>query len=170
MTHPRHELQFRQLTRDDMPALSALCRVIEADLPDPEWYYVMEDEGFAVCCDRGETYGFWDGDRLAAFAILTPGPVRGESSYAGRLGCPVETSYDFQDVMVDPAYRRRGLHTAFIDAFAEMARAAGGTAMYCTVSPKNLPSKRSFERSGFELLVEKPAYQGWTRGYYRKTL
>lgn len=170
MTHPKHELAFRQLLSSDMPALLALCRVVEASLPDPEWYYVMEDAGFILCCERGEVYGFFDGERLAGFAILTPWHIRGDGCYAAKVGDAPENTFDFQDVMIDPAYRRRGLHTAFIGRFADMAREEGGTAMYCTVSPKNLPSKRSFEKSGFTLLLEQPAYQGWTRGYYRKTL
>lgn len=170
MTHPNHELSFRQLSRDDMPAIMALCRKVEATMPDPEWYYVMDDEGFALCCDRGETYGYFDGERLTSFAILTPWHVRGDGCYAAKTDLPAENTYDFQDVMVDPDYRRRGLHTSLIARFVEMAREKGGTAMFCTISPKNIPSKRSFEKSGFELLMEKPAYQGWTRGYYRKTL
>lgn len=164
------DLTFRPLKRADSPAIMALQQVMLGALPDPSWYYPSPEETFAQCCDRGETYGYWDGNTLAGFAILTPGSVRGEKSYAHKVGDPSENTFDFQDIMVHPSYRRRGMHSAFLSLFEAMSRELGGVAMYCTIAPDNFPSVSSFEKAGYHCVCQKPAYDGRLRGYYKKDL
>ncbi len=163
-------LTFRRLERADAGRIIELQAVMLAALPHRHWYYPSPEAMFADCCERGETFGYFDGERLAGFATLTPWYVRGENCYAAKAGQPVEDTYDFQDVMVHPDYRRRGVHSAFLALFERMAREAGGAAMYCTIAPDNAPSVASFTKAGYRCVVEKPAYEGMLRGYFRKEL
>ena len=163
-------LDCRPLTRDDAPSIMVLQAAMLAALPDPCWYYPSAEEMFARCCERGETFGFWDGGSLAGFGTLTPWWVRPETCYAAKIGDSIEHAFDFQDVMVHTAYRRRGIHSALLQLFEDTARDAGGKALYCTIAPENLPSVRSFEKAGFTCVRVQPAYEGMLRGYYRKRL
>lgn len=163
-------LVCRQLAEPDADAILALQTEMLAALPARSWYYPSPRELFAACCLRGEAFGFWQGDRLAGFGILTPWHIRPDTCYARKIGDPPEATFDFQDVMVAPGYRRRGIHTALLALFEQRARAAGGRAIYCTIAPENLPSVASFEKAGYVCVRRQPAYEGMLRGYYRKAL
>ncbi len=163
-------LTFRPLTVADVDAVMAMQEVIQAGLPEKEWYFPSPREMFGAELTRGEGFGYFDEAVLAGFAVLTPWHVRGDACYAAKAGQPTENTYDFQDVMVAPDYRRRGIHSALLDAFERHARSLGGVALYCTISPKNIPSVRSFEKAGYRCVAVQPAYAGWERGYYRKGL
>lgn len=163
-------LVCKQLTEPDADAIMALQAQMLAALPARTWYYPSPRALFAVCCQRGEAFGFWDGDSLAGFGILTPWHIRPDACYAHKIGDPPEATFDFQDVMVAPGYRRRGIHTALLALFERMARDAGGRAIYCTIAPENLPSVASFEKAGYVCVRRQPAYEGMLRGYYRKSL
>lgn len=170
-TAPKIEgLTLRMLTTRDVPAMLALQEQIMATLEDPAWYYPSEEWEFASAAVDGEAWGFFDGDTLAGFAEMTPGEKRGGHSYARKLGLPVEGSYDFHDVMVAPAMRRRGIQTAFLRLFTQLAKQGGGSAMYCTVDPGNGASWRNFERFGYRVVCTMPAYDGRMRRFYRLAL
>ena len=159
-----------QLTTKDAQAIITLQSAMLAALPNPTWYYPSEIALFAGCCDRGESFGFWDGDILAGFGTLTPWYIRLATCYAAKIGDPTENTFDFQDVMVAPAYRRRGIHSALLALFDRMALDASGVALYCTIAPDNLPSVRSFQKAGYACVTVQPAYEGMLRGYFRKSL
>lgn len=163
-------LTLRMLTRENAPAIMAIQNVMLAHLPDPSWYYPSPQEMFADCCERGEAWGFFEEEALAGFAVLTPWHVRGDSCYAAKVGEPREDTFDFQDVMVHPQYRRRGIHSAFLRLFEQLARERSGRCLYATVAPGNEPSARNFERAGYECVREQPAYDGRMRRYYRRQL
>ena len=160
----------RLLTPADVPAMLALqAEVLEA-LPDQRWYYPSDDEEFRQVVSACEGVAYFDGDTLLGFAELTPGELRGSHSYAASLKQPVNGSFDFHDVMVRPSARGRGMHTAFLRLFRDLAADAGGYAVYATVDPENGPSRRNFERAGYQCMVEKPAYDGRARRFYRLLL
>ena len=163
-------LRCEQLTVRHAEAIMALQGEMLAALPKPTWYYPSPAELFAGCCARGESYGFFSGDMLVGFGTLTPWHIRPRDCYAVKVGHDPAHTFDFQDVMVAPDYRRRGIHSALLDAFERHARSLGGAALYCTISPKNIPSVRSFEKAGYRCVAVQPAYAGWERGYYRKGL
>jgi len=163
-------LQCRQLDAADTPAMMALQADMQNALPDPHWYYVSPAIVFEACCVRGEVFGFWDGETLAGFGILTPWYIRPEDCYAHKVGDDPHHTLDFQDVMVSPAYRRRGIHSALLALFDQIARQQNAAALYCTIAPENVPSVSSFEKAGYQWLKTQPAYEGMPRGYYRKTL
>ncbi|NLI21245.1 MAG: GNAT family N-acetyltransferase [Clostridiales bacterium] len=163
-------LDCRPLVRENAANIMALQAAMLAALPDPCWYYPSDQDMFERCCERGESFGFWDGDTLAGFGTLTPWWVRPETCYAARIGDPTVLTFDFQDVMVHAAYRRLGIHSALLRLFEDVARSAGGKALYCTIAPENTPSVRSFEKAGYACVCVQPAYGGMLRGYYRKRL
>lgn len=171
MSFPQPEgLTLRLLTLEDVPAMLALQETVMAALEDPAWYYPSEEWEFASATVDGEAWGYFDGGTLAGFAEMTPGEKRGEHSYAKKLGLPVEGSYDFHDVMVAPAMRRRGVQTAFLSLFTALARQNGGKAVYCTVDPGNGASWRNFERFGYRVVCTMPTYDGRMRRFYRLAL
>ena len=163
-------LVCRQLNEPDADAIMALQAAMLAALPSPTWYYPSPRALFAACCERGEAFGFFSRERLAGFAVLTPWHIRPETNYARKVGDPPENTFDFQDVMVHPDFRRRGIHAALLALFDRLAREAGGTALYCTIAPENLPSVSSFTKAGYVCVREQPAYAGMLRGYFRKSL
>lgn len=163
-------LTCQQLTPADVDAIMALQTSMLAALPDPTWYYPSDWALFAGCCERGESFGFFDGRQLAGFGTLTPWYIRPATCYAAKINAPTANTFDFQDVMVSPPYRRRGIHSALLNLFERMARASGGIAMYCTIAPDNLPSVNSFQKAGYACVRVQPAYEGMLRGYFRKEL
>ena len=163
-------LTCKQLTAADTQAIMNLQAEMLAALPDPSWYYPSSGDVFAACCQRGEVFGFWADKQLAGFGILTPWYIRPTSCYAVKAGDEPMNTFDFQDVMVAPAYRRRGIHKALLQLFERLTLTAGGRALYCTIAPQNLPSIQSFQKAGFTCICEQPAYEGMLRGYYRKVL
>lgn len=163
-------LALRLLTGGDVPAMLALQEEMLAALEDPAWYFPSEEWEFTEAAQGQEAWGFFDGERLAGFAVMTPGERRGEHSYAAMLNEPVEGSFDFHDLMVAPAMRRRGIHTAFLKLFAALAAEDGGRTVYCTVDPGNGASWRNFERAGYRVVCTRPAYDGRTRRFYRLDL
>lgn len=160
----------RLLTPADVPAMLALQREVMEALPDPRWYFPSDEAEFLQVVSADEGFAYFDGETLLGFAELTPGELRGSHSYAASLKQPVSGSFDFHDVMVRPSARGQGMHTAFLRLFEKMARTNGGYAVYATVDPENGPSRRNFERAGYQCMVEKPAYDGRARRFYRLLL
>ena len=163
-----HDLRCRQLNAADTPAVMALQADMLAALPDSHWYYPSPAIVFEACFTRGESFGFFQGETLAGFGTLTPWYIRPETCYAHKVGEDPHRTMDFQDVMVSPAFRRRGIHTALLDLFDRVARQENATALYCTIAPENEPSITSFQKAGYHWLKTQPAYEGMPRGYYRK--
>lgn len=161
------DLTLRMLTEADVSQMLELQALVMEALPDKRWYFPSDEEEFIGVVNAGEGVGYFDGDALMAFAELTPGPNRGTHSYAAILGDATADSFDFHDVMVHPAMRGRGIHTRFLALFEQIAREAGARAIYATVDPDNAPSWHNFEKAGYELVTQRPAYDGRMRRYYR---
>lgn len=157
------------LTEKDLPAMMALQAEMAAALPSPRWYFTSKEEEFAGEVQAGRVLGLRVNGELAAFAIACPARDN-ETSYAAILGRNEPDSLDFQDIIVSPRYRRRGMHSYFLALYEQQARAAGMTALYATVDPENLPSLRSFEKAGWTRVDLRNAYDGRIRAYYRKGL
>lgn len=157
------------LTEKDLPAMMALQAEMAAALPSPRWYFTSKEEEFAQEVRAGRVLGLRVNGELAAFAIACPARDNAKS-YAAILGRDEPDSLDFQDIIVSPRYRRRGMHSYFLALYERQARAAGMTALYATVDPENLPSLRSFEKAGWVRVDLRNAYDGRIRAYYRKGL
>ena len=157
------------LTEKDLPAMMALQAEMAAALPSPRWYFTSKEEEFAQEVRAGRVLGLRVNGELAAFAIACPARDNAKS-YAAILGRDEPDSLDFQDIIVSPRYRRRGMHSYFLALYEQQARRAGMTALYATVDPENLPSLRSFEKAGWVRVDLRNAYDGRIRAYYRKGL
>ena len=158
------------LTRDDLDDMMLLQQRMLAALPDKRWYFSSDREEFGAECDAGRASGIRVKGRLAAFAIACPARLEPHKSYARKLGLDEPNSLDFQDIMVDPDFRRQGIHSHFLALFERQARSEGMTAMFCTVDPDNKPSYASFEKAGWQRVRVQSAYDGRIRAYYRKGL
>ena len=169
-THGLQGLFLRQLIPQDLGALMDLQEQVLRELPDPMWYMPSTREEHEEDIASGDMFGCWDGQVLVGFAALSPWRFRVEKAYAAKVGDPIENTYDVRDLMVHTGYRRRGISSAFLRVFEEMARKAGGRAIYATIDPGNLPSIRGFEKAGYVHVRTQPAYDGRLRGYYRLAL
>jgi len=163
-------LTLRQLEERDRALLGPMQDEVLSALPDPRWYFPSEEWEFDAWIAGREAVGYFDGDVLAGFAVLTAARLRGDHSYARVLGEDPANTFDFHDVMVRPPYRGRGMHTRFLALFEETARALGGRAIYATVDPENEASWRNFEKAGYACVRIQPAYDGRMRRYYKLEL
>lgn len=162
--------KLRQLKGTDLVAALGLQEAIMAALPNLLWYVPSDAQDMEAVISRGEAFGFFARDRLVGYAAFSPWHVRGAGAYAGKLGLPVDNTYDVHDVMVHPDFRRRGMQRVFLCLFEETARAMGGVALYATVDPGNQASIGGFEKAGFAHIKTQPAYDGRLRGYYCKRI
>ena len=163
-------LRLDQLALKDLTALMALQETVMTGLPSQEWYVPSTEEEQVENLQNGDVFGCWDGGKLAGFSVLTPWMDRGEKAYGPKVGEPAEGTYDLHDMMVDPDYRRRGIHSALLRLFDETVKILGGHAIYATISPDNLPSIKGFEKAGYMHMKTQPAYDGRLRGYYKKII
>lgn len=159
--------ELRILTPEDNLQMRAVREAVMAVLPDPVWYFSMQDWEIDEWLSQQSAVGYFCGDVLAGFAVCTPWHQRGDHAYALVLGDPAEDTYDFHDVMVRPEYRGHRMHQHFLKVGTASVRALGGKAMYCTVDPGNSASWHNFEKEGYECVLTQPAYDGRMRRYYR---
>jgi len=161
---------MRPLTEADLPAMMALQALMLQVLPDPRWYFPSTQEQFAMEVCAGHAEGICMDGKLIAFGIASPGRQHRTDSYAACVGDDPADTYDFQDIMVHPDFRRRGIHSAYLSKYRARAEQLGCRAVYATVDPDNEPSWRAFEKAGFRRLLIKAAYDGRIRAYYRLDL
>ena len=161
---------LRQLTPEDKPLMIAIRDAVMAVLPDPRWYFSMEEWEIDQWLSERSVVGYLDGDKLAGFGAITPEYQRKDHSYARVLGESPENTFDFHDVMVHPAYRGHRMHQKFLQIFTQSVKEQGGKAVYATVDPGNGASWRNFERFGYQVVTTMPAYDGRMRRFYRLAL
>lgn len=161
---------LRQLTPADKPKMFAIRDAVMEKLPDPRWYFSMEEWEIDQWLSEQSVVGYLDGDTLAGFGAITPEYQRLQQSYARKLGEEDKDTFDFHDVMVHPDYRGHRMHQHLLRIFTQSAKDLGGRAIYATVDPENSASWYNFEKEGYECLVTKPAYDGRDRRYYKLTI
>ncbi len=159
--------QITILQEQDMDDMEKLQQRMLASLPDARWYFPNTHEEFVDDVHCGNAWGIRVEGKLIALGVACSGEKHPGGSYALKLGKKAEGTFDFRDIMVDPAYRRQGIHKAFFAFFREKALEEGCTAMFATVDPENLPSRTSFEKAGFHAVAQMPAYDGRVRNYYQ---
>ncbi len=169
MNYPIEGLTLRKLNKADKAAMMAAHDAVIAALPDPRWYYPSEEWEFDAWLEGEEAVGYFDGETLCGFAVITPAAKR-PHSYAQVLGEEEKGSYDFHDVLVLPRYRGLGMHTMFLRMFTDLVKEEGGKAIYATVDPENGASWRNFEKAGYKCIRVQPAYDGRDRRYYKLTI
>ena len=161
---------LRQLTMEDKPLMFAIRDAVMAKLPDPRWYFSMEEWEINQWLSERSVVGYLDGDTLAGFAAITSEYQRLDHSYARVLGEDAKDTFDFHDVMVHPDYRGHRMHQRFLQIFTQSVKELGGKAVYATVDPENSASWYNFEKEGYVCVVTQPAYDGRDRRYYKLTI
>ena len=96
---------FRKLDDTHLPQLMALQAIMLENLPDTMWYFPSDEGEFLESLHTGYAYGFFENDRLVAFAICIPFEKRFDKSYAKKTNNETKGSYDFCDIMVHPSFR-----------------------------------------------------------------
>lgn len=158
--------QMIPLGETDVNDMMTLQSRMLASLPDSRWYFPNTREEFEDDVRCGNAWGIRMSGKLVALGVACNGSIHPGGSYAAKLGRSMEGTFDFRDVMVDPDYRRQGIHSAFLNFFRKKALEEHCTVMYATVDPKNVPSRTSFEKAGFQAMATMPAYDGRIRTYY----
>ena len=158
------------LTEADAPDMYRLEQRMLSVLPSPRWYYPSTEAELADQARLGHAVGIREAGELIALNILVPAKEAHHGGYAAVLGRHEPRSLNFEDVMVDPAWRRQGIHSAFLARAEAEARRLGCTAVYATVDPDNQPSLGAFLKAGYREAARRPAYDGRPRVYLRLAL
>ena len=158
------------LTEADAPDMYRLEQRMLSALPSPRWYYPSDEAEFAAQARLGHATGIREEGKLIALNILVPAEEAHHGGYAAVLGRHEPRSLNFEDVMVDPGWRRQGIHSAFLARAEAEARRLGCTAVYATVDPDNQPSLGAFLKAGYREAARQPAYDGRPRVYLRLAL
>jgi len=151
------------LTEHDADDMYALEQAMMAALPSPRWYYTSTRDEFADQARAGHAWGIRMEGKLIALNIIMPAREAHGGGYPEKLGLDDSCSMNFEDVIVDEAWRRRGIHSAFLRHSLLKAKEWRCRSIYATVDPDNLPSLRAFERFGFRVIAQKPTYDGRPR-------
>jgi len=161
---------LRVLTPADRSLMQDLRQAVMEALPNPRWYFSMEDWVIDEWLSQSSAVGYLADGVLAGFGAITPWHQRPGHHYAGVLGEPEQDTYDFHDVMVHPAHRGHRMHQQLLKLFTASVNALNGRAVYATVDPENSASWYNFEKEGYVCLLTQPAYDGRDRRYYRLAL
>ena len=113
------------LTEADAPAMYRLEQQMLSVLPSPRWYYPSTEAELAAQARLGHAVGIREAGELIALNILVPAKEAHHGGYAAVLGRHEPRSLNFEDVMVDPAWRRQGIHSAFLARAEAEARRLG---------------------------------------------
>jgi len=154
------------LTAADAPAMVALQQEMLDALPSSRWYFPSSVEEYAAKAEAGFALGIQEEGRLVALNVVVPAGMD-DHSYAELLGADEARTTDFQDIIVAPSHRRRGIHSFFLALREQEARDMGMTAIYATVDPENEPSLRAFAKAGYVLVGQQAAYDGRPRCFLR---
>jgi RimJ/RimL family protein N-acetyltransferase len=150
-------IRVRPAEPHDADEIVALARAVSAEpegwlLSDSRWRSTAEERRYIRAVRRH------------ADAVLLVAEVDGV--LAGRLSLardPHPSSAHVADLglMVDAAYRRRGVGTALLDAAEKWVRSAGVTKLELHVFPHNTPAIALYDRHGYER-------EGYRRRHYRR--
>jgi ribosomal-protein-alanine N-acetyltransferase len=90
--------------------------------------------------------------------LLVARAHEGEAPVAFVLAWQVADEFELLDLGTDPAFRRRGVGRALLDALLERARAGGASAVYLEVRPSNAAALALYRAAGFTDLARRPRY------------
>lgn len=162
---------IRILGKCDLPEVMVLQECMLAALPDPRWYYHGTMQMFEQDMDKGLViYGYYAEKRLAGIASCSVASDTAPVNYAEAIGTEPQMCLNFCDMMVDPDFRRQGIHGALCAQVEAYAVQNGCSQIICTIDPENKPSRRAFEKAGYQAGQMKPTYDGRPRIYYTKSL
>jgi len=136
-----HSGRVREATAADVPALVALMRQFyaESDYPLPEAQAARTFERLLAQPAHGSVWMMCEEDVPAGFVVLT---VAFSMEYGGLRGF-------VDDLFVAPAFRKRGLAGAALDALKRACVVRGVRALLVETSLENDSAVRVYRRAGF---------------------
>ncbi len=90
--------------------------------------------------------------------LLVAREHEGGAPVAFALAWQVADELELLDLGTDPAFRRRGLARALLNALFARANAAAVSALYLEVRPSNAAALSLYRASGFTELARRPRY------------
>ena len=149
---------LRSLHPDDLPALLLLHAEVMRALPDPAMFRLFGgaekflSDHFSA---RGESLGFFAGERAVAYGSLTLPKADDLDNYARDLGWDAARAGRvalLSAAMVEPSQRGQGLHPSLIAARIRRADELGVPELLVRAAPTNAMSRRTLLASGFVLI------------------
>ncbi|MNP28173.1 Acetyltransferase (GNAT) family protein [compost metagenome] len=172
-THCQKE-EIRICAEADLDAIMQLQEAVCSTLDNPEIFAATSrEENAGYLREPNIILGAFIGNQLVAYCSLAfPGTA--EDNLAWDLGWPAERVVicaKLDTVIVDPAFRGRGLQRILVRQTSELAEVRQhGVYLLTTVSPHNPHSLRNMQAEGFQILLKKEKYGGLERYILGKQL
>ncbi len=170
----KENLHIRPCTTQDLNDVMNLQKRILDGMEEKEWFAKTsrtENEKFFQ--KPNLLLGIYAEERLIAYGSM--GFLEKDQENLGwDLGWPeekVRNCTNLDTIVVDPAFRGKGLQRLLISLCIEQARKVkpGGT-LLTTICPDNRYSMRNAEKEGFEILLRTKKYGGKDRYILGKAL
>ena len=144
-------MDFRKLTLADSKSLDELIDVIESTLEREVFWLPINATAKEHFFDPSwtEFYGFFDGPKLVAAAALFYNEHEYKESVA-ELDMEDAVFAEIGRAMVHPDYRGNHYLYQINQTLIEVARTKNIQYLLATIHPDNIPSQKSFLKSGFE--------------------
>jgi ribosomal protein S18 acetylase RimI-like enzyme len=157
-------ISLRLATQADVPIIMDIMTAAHDAMADPS-AYITDDAAYVADHLSGKGFTLLaevDGIPAAFFLVCAPGQDGGDlGRYLGFTPVQVQATAILDSVAVRPEYQGRGLMARLLAAALD--RTADYTYHLATVAPDNWPSRKTFERQGFQVLKEIVKPQGQKR-------
>lgn len=163
-------LAVRLVRMDEVDLVMELQARVHACMPDPSLLALTDREEVEESARLDVCLGIFDGERLAAFALMVVNRESAHRNTGQKNGLPPEECVSFDTAFVDPDYRGMGLQRRLLQAREEIALQLGAKYALVTVSPANEFSLRNILNQGFEIIARKQLYGGLDRYVLKKDL
>lgn len=164
------QLVVRLVTPDEVDKVMALQRRVHENMPDPSQLAETGRDEIAESTRLDVCLGVFDGDRLAAFALMVANRESPSRNTGQKNGFIPRECVSFDTAFVDPDYRGLGMQRYLLQARDEIAVQLGAKYALVTVDPKNEFSLRNILSQGFEIIARKQLYGGLDRYVLKKDL
>lgn len=163
-------LLLRAVHAGEVDKVLQLQQRVHDHMPDPSLLAMTDGEEIAESTALDVCLGAFDGDRLAAFALMVVNRESPDRNTGQKNGMNPLECVSFDTAFVDPDYRGMGLQRCLLQIRNEIALQLGAKYALVTVDPKNEYSLNNILSQGFEIIARKPLYGGLDRYVLRKEL
>ena len=164
------ELLVRRMRMDEVDLVMQLqTRVLET-MPDSSLLAETDRDEIAESVQLDLSLGVFDGDRLAAFALMVVNRMSESRNTGQKNGLDPLECVSFDTAFVDPDYRGLGLQKFLLTAREDVAHQLGAKYALVTVAPNNAFSLKNVMGHGFEIMARKQLYGGRDRYVLKKDL
>lgn len=164
------DLLVRRMRADEADRIMELQSRVHACMPDPSLLALTDRNEIEESLRLDVCLGIFDGERLAAFALMVVNRESAHRNTGQKNGLAPEECVSFDTAFVDPDYRGLGLQRRLLQAREEVVRQLGAKYALVTVSPENEFSLRNILNQGFEIMARKQLYGGLDRYVLKKDM